>query len=158
MLLKAELGLIENVESGVVIDLMLSYRSRKAFKQMIQLIEKMSPELQPNCYGPEQYALALNREKQPGKAERVLLELIKKRGPSSETYGILGRVYKDQWEQASKAGDDFLAQGTLDKAIEAYLKRFRVGLAGCLSWCQRSHVDGASRSSRSPPKRDHSCL
>jgi tetratricopeptide (TPR) repeat protein len=122
--IEEQLGSIEDVESGVVIDLMLSYRSRKAFNQMIQLIEKMSPALRRTVMVQEQYALALNREKQSDKAERVLLELIKKRGPSSETYGILGRVYKDQWEQASKAGDDFLAQGTLDKAIEAYLRGF----------------------------------
>jgi tetratricopeptide (TPR) repeat protein len=118
------LGSIEDVESGVVIDLMLSYRSRKAFSQMIQLIEKMSPALRQTVMVQEQYALALNREKQPDKAESVLLELIKKRGPTSETYGILGRVYKDQWEAALKAGDEFLAQGILDKAIEAYLKGF----------------------------------
>jgi hypothetical protein len=54
----------------------------------------------------------------------VLLDLIEKRGPSSETYGILGRIYKDQWTAASKTGDDFLAAGLLDKAIAAYLNGF----------------------------------
>ena len=39
----------------------------------------------------EQLALALNRTKRGEKAERVLLNLIARRGPSSETYGILGR-------------------------------------------------------------------
>ena len=43
-------------------------------------------------------ALALNRDGKGEEAEKVLLDLIKKRGPSSETYGILGRVYKDRWE------------------------------------------------------------
>ena len=119
-----QLGTIEDLESGVVIDLMLSYRSRKAFDQMIALVEKMSTALRETVMVQEQYALALNREKQPDKAERVLLELIKRRGPSSETYGILGRVYKDQWEEALQAGDDLLAPGILDKAIGAYLKGF----------------------------------
>jgi tetratricopeptide (TPR) repeat protein len=122
--IEEELGSIEDLESGVVIDLMLSYRSRKAFKQMTLLVEKMSTTLRQTVMVQEQYALALNREKQPAKAERVLLELIKKRGPSSETYGILGRVYKDQWEEALKAGDELLAQGILEKAIGAYLKGF----------------------------------
>jgi hypothetical protein len=53
-----------------------------------------------------------------------LTELLKKRGPSSETYGILGRVYKDRWEAAAKAGHRPLARGLLDKAIEAYLRGF----------------------------------
>lgn len=56
----------------------------------------------------------------------MLLDLIDKRGPSSETYGILGRVYKDQWDAAKQAGDDLLARGTLNKAIGAYLKGFEV--------------------------------
>ena len=35
----------------------------------------------------------------------MLTELLDKRGPSSETYGILGRIYKDRWESADKTGD-----------------------------------------------------
>ncbi len=73
----------------------------------------------------EQYALALNRDKQGEKAERALLKLIEKRGPSSETYGILGRVYKDRWMEAFDAGEKLKAQGLLGKAIDAYLKGFQ---------------------------------
>ena len=119
-----DLGNIENSESGVVVDLLLSYRSQKAFKEMIALVEKMAPPLQQTVMVQEQYALALNRSNQHAKAESALLELIQKRGPSSETYGVLGRVYKDQWETAVKAGDDLLARGLLDKTIQAYLCGF----------------------------------
>jgi len=72
----------------------------------------------------EQHAFALNRLKRREQAESVLLKLIEKRGPSSETYGLLGRVYKDQWEEARTAGQGFRARGLLDKAIDAYLKGF----------------------------------
>jgi len=72
----------------------------------------------------EQHAFALNRLKRREQAESVLLKLIEKRGPSSETYGLLGRVYKDQWEEARNAGQGFRARGLLDKAIDAYLKGF----------------------------------
>ena len=41
--------------------------------------------------------------------------------PSSETCGILGRVYKDQWGNATKSGNALLAKGYLDKAIKMYL-------------------------------------
>jgi hypothetical protein len=54
----------------------------------------------------------------------VLTELIKKKGPSSETYGILGRVYKDRWEAALNRGETLPARGLLGKAIEAYLRGF----------------------------------
>jgi MAP3K TRAFs-binding domain len=122
--IEQQLGDLDEIESGVVIDLMLSYRSRKAFKEMIDLVEKMAPPLRQTVMVQEQYALALNREKQSELAERGLLDLIDKRGPSSETYGILGRVYKDRWDAAQKDEDDLLAQGLLDKAIWAYLKGF----------------------------------
>ena len=119
-----ELGAIAEVESGVVIDLFLSYRAVEAWPEMIALVKKMSPPLAATVMVQEQLALALNRAGQGEAAETVLLNLIKQRGPSSETYGILGRVYKDRWEAARKAGQDFLARGVLDKAIDAYLRGF----------------------------------
>jgi tetratricopeptide (TPR) repeat protein len=72
----------------------------------------------------EQLALALNRLGRRDEAERVLNELLESRGPSSETYGILGRVYKDRWEEALKRGERAAARGLLEKAIGAYLKGF----------------------------------
>jgi hypothetical protein len=77
----------------------------------------------PRSGGPR-YALALNCAGQGEKAEEVLTNLIAEHGPSSETYGILGRVYKDRWEAARQAGKQVLARGLLDKAIDAYVKGF----------------------------------
>jgi tetratricopeptide (TPR) repeat protein len=119
-----ELGNIAAQESGVVIDLFLSYRAVKAWSNMIDLVARMPPPLVATVMVQEQLALALNRAGRGEDAERVLTELLKKRGPSSETYGILGRVYKDRWETAAKAGHRPLARGLLDKAIEAYLRGF----------------------------------
>jgi hypothetical protein len=72
----------------------------------------------------EQLGLALNRAGQGDEAERVLVRLIEEHGPSSETFGILGRVYKDRWEAAAQAGDTAVARGLLDQAIGAYLRGF----------------------------------
>ena len=52
------------------------------------------------------------------------MDLIERRGPSSETYGILGRVYKDRWEAAIKSGQPLIANSLLEKAITAYLNGF----------------------------------
>jgi hypothetical protein len=119
-----ELGDIKNQESGIVVDLFLSYRAVKAWKEMIALVDKMSGPLASTVMVQEQLALALNRNSQGEQAEAVLKNLLDKRGPSSETYGILGRVYKDRWENALKNGKEIMAQALLDKAIEAYLNGF----------------------------------
>lgn len=118
------LGPLGDVEAGVVVDLMLSFRAVKAWEDMIGLVENMAEPVANTVLVQEQYAFALNRAGHGDKAESVLLELIRDRGPSSETYGILGRVYKDRWESAAKEGKAALAKGLLSKAIDAYLSGF----------------------------------
>lgn len=120
----SELGPISDLETGVAIDLLLSYRAVKAWPDMIELAEQMAEPLARSVMVREQYALALNRAGEGEKAEQVLLSLIEDRGPSSETLGILGRVYKDRWQAATEAGRKALARGLLDKAIDAYLTGF----------------------------------
>ena len=115
---------IANCETGVVIDLMLSYRAVKAWQEMIALVDKMSPVLTATVLVQEQYAFALNRANRGDEAERVLLELIARRGASSETCGLLGRVYKDRWEKALDGAKVFMAKGFLEKAIGAYRQGF----------------------------------
>ena len=70
----------------------------------------------------EQYGL---RSTAPSAARRPssLLELIEDHGPSSETLGLLGRVYKDRWE-AAREGSVLRAEGHLDQAIDAYRRGF----------------------------------
>jgi len=119
-----ELDNIADQESGVVIDLFLSYRAVKGWVEMAALVERMSQPLRETVMVQEQLGFALNRAGQGERAEHVLNELIERRGPSSETCGILGRVYKDRWDTARKAGEHALARGLLNKAIEAYLRGF----------------------------------
>jgi hypothetical protein len=119
------LGPLDRAEAGVLIDLLLSYRAVGEWKEMIRLAGAMPEPLQRSTLVQEQLAFALNRAHDSEKAEQVLLDLTRTRGPSSETYGLLGRVYKDRWEAAVKEGDKILARGLLDKAIEAYLAGFQ---------------------------------
>mgnify|MGYP003674113395 CR=1 FL=1 len=115
---------IASCESGVVIDLFLSYRAVKGWQAMIELVSVMAPPLVNTVLVQEQLGLALNRQGQWEQAEHVLKALIQRRGPSSETYGILGRVYKDRWEAALKANEIFQAHGFLQQAIDTYIKGF----------------------------------
>lgn len=119
-----ELGDLRDVEAGILIDLYLSYRAVKGYEEMISLAERMPRPLAKTPLVREQLGLALNRLKRRKAAERVLVNLIEEQGPSSETCGILGRVYKDEWDDAKQAGDTFLADGLLEKAISAYLSGF----------------------------------
>jgi hypothetical protein len=119
-----ELGNLQDVEAGILLDLFLSYRAVRGYREMVTLAEQMPRPLGQTPMVREQLGLALNRLGRRAEAERVLLDLIRQRGPSSETYGILGRVYKDQWVDAVDAGETFLADGALDKAINAYVKGF----------------------------------
>jgi hypothetical protein len=119
------LGNLYEVEAGVVIDLYLSLRDVKAHGAMIDLYQRMPAPLQRARITREQLAFALNREGRASEAEVVLKDVLKEFGPSSETYGLLGRIYKDRWEAARKAGRQIEAPSLLKNAINAYLSGFQ---------------------------------
>jgi tetratricopeptide (TPR) repeat protein len=121
--LEGELGEPQDVEAGVLVDLLLSYRATSAWEDMIRVVESLPAPLRRTVMVREQYALALNRAGRGAQAEDVLRELLEDHGPSSETYGLLGRVYKDRW-QAERDGSILLSQGHLEQAIDAYRKGF----------------------------------
>jgi tetratricopeptide (TPR) repeat protein len=126
--IEKSLGVLEDKEAGVTVDLFLSYRAVKAWNDMIDLVDRMPRPLQRAVMVREQQALALNRAGRGDEAERVLKDLISERGPSSETYGILGRVYKDRWEKAASEGNAFLAEGELSKAVDAYKRGYEADI------------------------------
>jgi len=123
-LIEASLGKISGLEAGIAVDLLLSYRAIGAYQKMIQVVDGMDRTLAQTVLVREQLAFAQNRLGQSREAEETLKQVIRARGPSSETNGLLGRVYKDRWENAAKAGDTFAARGYLKQAIEAYLEGF----------------------------------
>ncbi|HYC30172.1 MAG TPA: TRAFs-binding domain-containing protein, partial [Chitinophagaceae bacterium] len=112
---------LKNEETGVLIDVMLSYRAVSAWEKMVKFIESMPVHVRHTVMVQEQYGFALNRNKQRDKAKKVLYDLIQQQPqPSSETYGILGRVYKDEFDLALKQNDSIGAQSALESAIDAY--------------------------------------
>ncbi|MCB1932107.1 MAG: DUF4071 domain-containing protein [Candidatus Accumulibacter sp.] len=119
-----ELGDVSNLESGVVIDLFLSYRAVSDWQAMVDLAARMPSPLSRSVMVREQLGFALNRLKRREEAEQLLAELIRERGASSEANGLLGRVYKDRWEEACQADDPLNAAGWLRRAIDTYLQGF----------------------------------
>ncbi len=122
--IEREWGDLRKTEAGAVIDLFLSYRAVEAWRHMIELALRMPPPLGQTLLVQEQLGLALNRLGRADDAERLLKRLIAEHGPSSETCPLLGRVYKDSWDAARRAGDSSLAEAMLDEAISAYLTGF----------------------------------
>lgn len=118
------LGALDDEEAGVIVDLFLSYRGVKAWPDMVRIFDKIDAPLQNTILIREQYAFALNRAGNGEQAEEILLNLIEQRGASSETYGILGRVYKDRWKRARDQNKPLKAKGHLKQAIDAYTKGF----------------------------------
>jgi hypothetical protein len=122
--IETDLGPLASADAGALVDVLLSYRAVKAWSEMVRLVESMPAPLRETVLVQEQFGFALNRDRRGERAERVLVDLIARRGASSETYGILGRVYKDRWETALKGNDGAAAADLLRKAADAYRKGF----------------------------------
>jgi hypothetical protein len=121
----AERGLsnLLEVEAGIVVDLFLSLRDVKAYDAMIKLYDRMPAELQRAKMMREQLGFALNRVGRDSEAEQILKTVITEFGPSSETNGLLGRIYKDRYEKANKLGR-LEARAFLKRAVDTYLEGF----------------------------------
>lgn len=123
--IERDLGPFAYVETGVLIDLLLSYRAVEAWDEMIRLVNELPTPVSRTTLVREQYGFALNRAGDHAAAEHELTSLIQEKGASSETLGILGRVYKDRWQNALENRDDLQARAYLDKAIETYKQGFQ---------------------------------
>ncbi|MDQ6706823.1 MAG: DUF4071 domain-containing protein [Acidobacteriota bacterium] len=124
--LEAELGALTQQTSSSLLSLFYAYRSLSSWTDMIRMAGEMPDYVASTVSVQEHYAMALNRDGQSERAERVLLDLIERRGPSSESQGLLGRVYKNRWQAAVKSGKTMLAQGLLQKALDAYVRGFEI--------------------------------
>ncbi|HEY6340344.1 MAG TPA: TRAFs-binding domain-containing protein [Bryobacteraceae bacterium] len=121
--IEREIGDLTKTETGVLVDLLLSYRAVSAWTDMTALAGRLPPPVAATALVREQLAFALNRLQQRDEAEAVLRRLLDERGPSSETCALLGRIYKDRWEEALKTGAPS-ASGYLEQSIGAYLAGF----------------------------------
>jgi tetratricopeptide (TPR) repeat protein len=124
--IRRDLGDLKTVQRSVLIELMSSFRDVEAFDELIELYNSFPAPVKEYIIVKQQFALALNRRNQWGdreKALRILHELLEDRGPDSEMLGIKGRIHKDMYTEAARAGR-ITAKAALDDAIDAYTKGF----------------------------------
>lgn len=124
---------LENVETGVLVDMMISYRNIEAFNEMMVFIKQLPRYVFDTVIVQEQYAFILNRnagKKNPvdevmiAEAEDALRKLESDKKASSETYGIWGRIYKDKFDRCYKLGNINEAKVHLKNALKYYEKGF----------------------------------
>jgi tetratricopeptide (TPR) repeat protein len=128
---------LPELHSGFL-SLYLGYREIKAYQEMVELFEAMPPELKVTAVAREQAGLAWNRlaEQAAQRGEYPAAKQLRARAlaavelpieqSTSETYGILGRIYKGASDAAQLAGDEPGRRGYLSRAIEAYETGFRL--------------------------------
>lgn len=124
--MEQELKDLHAVDHEIVMKLFLAYRTVSAWSAMIALYDRFPATLQNAVVARQQLALALNRRNEPGdrdRALRIIERLLARGGESAETYGVLGRIYKDQYKEAA-ATHDPSASAYLDDAIDAYTRGF----------------------------------
>jgi len=85
-------------------ELMLAYRDAAAWDDAVRVIRGFPPDLRGEPRVIQQLALALNRSGEREAAARELIGLIERGGGDSETFGLLGRIFKDQWTKRGTAG------------------------------------------------------
>jgi tetratricopeptide (TPR) repeat protein len=111
------------------IDLIKRYRDASAWDDLIRAADNLPPEAARAPDMIQMLALALNRRGKAGDRETALTlirELIDETGGDAESYGILGRIYKDDYERHRQRGNQTAALNSLDAAIAAYQKGFEV--------------------------------
>ncbi len=128
---ESDVGEITEANAELVIDIVLSYRdvgTRDAFDRLITLVERIPESLRARSVPVlQQYALALNRRNQGTDRHRaieVLENLCAQNGETPETCGLIGRIYKDYYNEARLAGQKARAAGHLLNSIDYYRRGF----------------------------------
>lgn len=124
---EAEVRSAPEVNPSEYLNVMKGFRDLSDWNRVITLAEDAPPELAESPELRQLLSLALNRRGGREDQERaisIMEQQIAETGGDSETYGILGRIYKDRYDQAKKLGDDAEATIYLEKAINEYRAGF----------------------------------
>jgi hypothetical protein len=103
--------------------LLRQYRDLSQWDELIALAAESPPNVKQSPEVQQLHALALNRRSNSGDQDRaieLMRELIEETGGDSETFGILGRIYKDRYYEAKQRDDHDAAAFNLECALNCY--------------------------------------
>jgi hypothetical protein len=124
---EAEVRSAPEVDPSGYLNVMKGFRDLSDWDRVIALADDAPPELAQSPELRQLLALALNRRGRQEDQERaisIMHQQVAETGGDSESYGILGRIYKDRYDQAKKHGDETDAAAYLEKAINYYREGF----------------------------------
>jgi tetratricopeptide (TPR) repeat protein len=102
------------------------YRDLSQWDRLIALADDAPSDVAASPELKQMLALALNRRGHEGDRERAIAlmeSLVSETGGDAETFGILGRIYKERYEHAREAEDPAQAEAALERALH----HFRAG-------------------------------
>ncbi len=116
--IQLKLGEFSNTNSVIFHRLIEVYRDLEEYNTALELINSINPTFYTNSkYLHQEKGFLENRLGLHANAKLTLQQCIKRFGQDSETYGRLGRVYKDLYDKSTLTIDK---KANLDKAIELY--------------------------------------
>jgi hypothetical protein len=107
--------------------LLRRYRDLAAWDDLIRLADQAPPSVSQSPEARQLLALALNRRGDSSDQDRAIAlmqQLIAETGGDAETFGVLGRIYKDRYEAARSNDDPAGAAENLDRALHYYRAGF----------------------------------
>src|SRR5580693_9518680 len=103
----------QDPDPALLLNIFQAYGALGDWEAMVDLFHGLPREMQKLSRVRQQAGLALNRMGRHDEAVAMLSELLTEQGPDSETFGLLGRVYKDLWFETKDPA-------ALDHATEWY--------------------------------------
>ena len=120
-------GDYNELHEALLIEIIRAFKALEAYDLMLESIELVPEEIYNNSILLHQYkAFGLNRlqsHENSHKAIRILEKSIEDFGKNSETFGLLGRVYRDLYNETSEKFP-YEKEAYLDKSIDSYKKGF----------------------------------
>lgn len=117
-----DLKACDNINIAIWAQLISCFKDLEQYNFQIELLKKVPDEIfKKSLQFKQDLAFGLNRLGKHFEAQQILKECLTQFGADSETYGLLGRIYKDLYK---KEQDVMQKEAYLDKAIDFYTKGF----------------------------------
>ncbi|WP_353063816.1 TRAFs-binding domain-containing protein [Tunturibacter psychrotolerans] len=121
----------EDVDPAAVIDILRRYRENSAWDDLIRFADELPVSMREMPQVQQMMALALNRrggDSDQARAIHLMTQLIERTGGDSETYGILGSIYKGRYESSGNPDDLASAVTSYRSGFEKQPSDFYLGI------------------------------